>query len=246
MSIGSERDLAGLRAAGRAVAEALEEMRHAVRPGVTTRELDEVGAAVFARHGARSAPQLVYGFPGVNCISVNEEAVHGIPSERTLRDGDVVTLDATAELGGYMADAAITVAVGEAGAETVALVETAERALLRALRLVRAGVRLNALGRAIQAEVEGAGFNVIPALSGHGIGETIHEPPVVANYYDAYDTTVLTEGLVLTIEPVVAAGGGDVVVEEDGWTVVTADRSPVAHAEHTVVVTRTEPLVLTA
>jgi methionyl aminopeptidase len=246
MSIGSERDLAGLRAAGRVVADALAEMREAVRPGVTTRELDEVGAEVFARHGARSAPQLVYGFPGTTCISVNEEAVHGIPSRRTLRDGDLVTLDATAELDGYMADAAITVAAGAAPPGAQALCDAADRALGRALRVVRDGVRVNAVGRVIQAEVEEAGFSVIPALSGHGIGQTIHEPPTVANYFDAYDTTVLTEGLVLTIEPVIAAGGGDVVLRDDGWTVATADRSLVAHAEHTLVVTRGEPLVLTA
>jgi methionyl aminopeptidase len=139
-----------------------------------------------------------------------------------------------------------TVAAGAAPPGAQALCDAADRALGRALRVVRDGVRVNAVGRVIQAEAEGAGFSVIPALSGHGIGQTIHEPPTVANYFDAYDTTVLTEGLVLTIEPVIAAGGGDVVLRDDGWTVATADRSLVAHAEHTLVVTRGEPLVLTA
>src|SRR5690242_17998309 len=143
MSIRSQRDLAGMRAAGRVVALALRAMRGAVRPGVTTAELDEVGARVFAEHGARSAPQLVYGFPGVNCISVNDEAVHGIPSGRVLADGDLVTLDVTAELHGFMADAAMTVPVGSAAPEALALVAAAERALARAIRLLRPGLRLN-------------------------------------------------------------------------------------------------------
>jgi methionyl aminopeptidase len=246
MSIGSERDLEGLKAAGSVVAAALAAMRAAVRPGITTRELDEVGLEVFDANGARSAPQLVYSFPGTNCISVNEETVHGIPSERALADGDLVTLDVTAELGGYMADAAVTVPVGAASPEANALVAATERALARALPYARAGLRVNALGRVIQAEVEGAGFHVIPALAGHGIGRTIHEPPTVPNYYDAYDTTVLTEGLVVTIEPIVAVGTDDVRIEDDGWTLSTADGSLSAHFEHTLVVTRDEPLVLTA
>lgn len=246
MSIGSERDLEGLMAAGRVVAAALAAMREAVRPGITTRALDEVGSKVFAAYGARSAPQLVYSFPGTNCISVNAETVHGIPSERVLADGDLVTLDVTAELDGYMADAAVTVPVGAASPEATALVAAAERALVRALPFARAGLRVNALGRVIQAEVEGAGFHVIPVLTGHGIGRTIHEPPTVPNYYDAYDTTVLTEGMVVTIEPIVAVGTEDVRVEDDGWTLSTADGSLSAHVEHTLVVTRDEPLVLTA
>lgn len=246
MSIGSERDLEGLTAVGRVVAEALETMRVAVRPGVTTRELDEIGACVFAEHGARSAPQLVYGFPGTNCISVNEEAVHGVPSDRVLAGGDLVTLDVTAELDGYMADAAVTVPVGPASAEATALVAAGERALDHALRFARAGVRANSLGRVIQAEVEGAGFHVIPSLSGHGIGRTIHEPPTVSNYYDAYDTTVLTEGLVLTIEPIISTGTENVRAGDDGWTLSTVDGSLSAHVEHTLVVTRDAPLVLTA
>jgi methionyl aminopeptidase len=246
MSIRSQRDLAGMRAAGRVVSLALRAMRAAVRPGVTTAELDEVGARVFAEHGARSAPQLVYGFPGVNCISVNEEAVHGIPSSRTLAAGDLVTLDVTAELHGFMADAATTVPVGSAAPEALALVDAAERALARAIRLVRPGLRLNEVGRAVQDEVESAGFHVLPALTGHGIGRTIHEPPTVHNSYEPDDPTVLTEGLVFTIEPIVAAGTENVVMGPDGWVVRTADGSLASHAEHTVVVTRRGALVLTA
>jgi methionyl aminopeptidase len=247
MSIESERDLAGLQAAGNVVAEALAAMRAAVRPGATTRELDEVGATVFARYGARSAPQLAYDFPGFNCISVNDEAVHGVPSERALIEGDLVKLDVTAELDGYMADAAITVAVGAVTADATRLIDVAERALKRAIGVARAGVRLNEIGRAVQSEVEQAGFFVLRQLGGHGIGRTIHEPPSVPNHYVASDETVLTEGLVITIEPIISATTSrSVGPGEDGWTIATADRGMSAHVEHTIVVTRNAPLVLTA
>jgi methionyl aminopeptidase len=247
MSIESEEDLVGLRAAGRVVAEALAAMRGAVRPGVTTRELDDIGAKVFERHGARSAPQLAYEFPGVNCISVNEEAVHGVPSARALVEGDLVKLDVTAELDGYMADAAVTVAVGSVSEGAVKLVDVAERALTRAIGVARAGVRLNEIGRAIQSEVEEAGFCVLPQLGGHGIGRAIHEPPSVPNHYVASDPIVLTEGLVITIEPIISAttsrstGPG-----RDGWTISTADRGLSAHVEHTIVITGDDAVVLTA
>jgi methionyl aminopeptidase len=247
MSIESERDLAGLRAAGKVVAEALAAMRAAVRPGVTTQELDDVGAAVFARHGARSAPQLAYGFPGVNCISVNDEAVHGVPSVRALVEGDLVKLDVTAELDGYMADAAITVPVGAVTDTALDLIAAAERALTRAIGVARAGVKLNEIGRAVQAEVEQAGFFVLPQLGGHGIGRTIHEPPSVPNHYVASDATILTEGLVITIEPIISATTSrSVGPGSDGWTIATADRGLSAHVEHTVVITRDAPVVLTA
>jgi methionyl aminopeptidase len=247
MSIESEKDLAGLRAAGKVVAEALAAMRAAVRPGVTTRRLDEVGASVFASHGARSAPQLAYDFPGVNCISVNDEAVHGVPSDRELAEGDLVKLDVTAELDGYMADAAITVAVGAVSGDALSLIAAAERALTRAIGVARAGVRLNEIGRAVQSEVEKAGFFVLPQLGGHGIGRTIHEPPSVPNHYVASDETVLTEGLVITIEPIISATTSRAVGPgSDGWTIGTADQGLSAHAEHTIVITRDAPIVLTA
>jgi methionyl aminopeptidase len=247
MSIESEKDLAGLRAAGKVVAEALAAMRAAVRPGVTTRELDEVGARVFARHGARSAPQLAYDFPGVNCISVNDEAVHGVPSDRALAEGDLVKLDVTAELDGYMADAAVTVPVGTVTDDAARLIDAAERALTRAIGVARAGARLNEIGRAVQSEVHQAGFFVLPQLGGHGIGRTIHEPPSVPNHYVASDETVLTEGLVITIEPIISATTSRVVGPgNDGWTIATADHGLSAHVEHTVVITRGAPVVLTA
>lgn len=247
MSIESEEDAFGLSAVGRVVREALAAMKAATRPGVTTGELDAVGAQVFALHGARSAPQLAYGFPGVNCISVNDEAVHGVPSDRRLRDGDLVKLDVTAELGGYMADAAISVSVGRPSPLVTHLVAAAERALERAIATVSAGARLNEIGRVVEEEVDAAGFRVLRALGGHGIGRTIHEEPHVVNYYDRRDPTLMTEGLVFTIEPIIAVGTSAVVGPAvDGWTLSTGDGSLSAHVEHTLVVERDDARVLTA
>jgi methionyl aminopeptidase len=247
MSVESEKDAAGLVAAGQVVVLALAEMRDAVRAGVTTRELDEIGASVFDLYGARSAPQLAYGFPGTNCISVNAEAVHGVPSSRTLLPGDLVKLDVTAELDGYMADAAITVSVGPPSRLAGALIKTAERALARALSVVTPGLRVNEIGRAVESEVNRAGFKVLSALGGHGIGRAIHEEPHVPNHYVPSDRTRLTEGLVITIEPIIAASTSRVTSPgKDGWTISTADASLSAHAEHTLIVTRQGPIVLTA
>jgi methionyl aminopeptidase len=247
VSIESENDAIGLAAAGQVVALALAEMRDAVRAGVTTSELDEIGASVFDRHGARSAPQLAYGFPGTNCISINDEAVHGVPSSRTLRPGDVVKLDVTAELDGYMADAAISVPVGPPSRLGATLIKTAERALARALTVVAPGLPVNEIGRVVESEVNQAGFKVLTALTGHGIGRTIHEEPRVPNHYIPSDTTRLTEGLVITLEPIIAATTSRVTGPgKDGWTISTADASLSTHAEHTVVVTRNGPIILTA
>jgi len=247
MSIDDESDLQGLRATGRIVRAALEAMRDAVAPGVTTAELDAVGARVMREHGARSAPQLVYQFPGVNCISVNDEVVHGIPSaKRRLAEGDLVKLDATFEKDGYMADAAITVPVGHVSLRARALVACSERAFQCALREVRPGRRLRDIGIAVEREVRRDGFSVVQALQGHGIGRTIHEEPMVPNWDDPASTGVLTEGLVITVEPIIAMGAGDAFEAGDGWTIRTADGSLAAHHEHTLVVTRDGPVLLTA
>jgi methionyl aminopeptidase len=246
VSIETEEELEALRAAGRVVAEALRAMRQHVRPGVTTAELDEVGARVFRRAGARSGPQLDYAFPGINCISVNDEAVHGIPGRRRLRDGDLVKLDVTAELDGFYADACVSVPVGRRRQATSRLAETAHRALTEAMRAARAGTPLNAIGAAVETTVARHGYAVCTDLMGHGIGRRIHEPPHVPNHYVPRLSQALTEGLVLTIEPIISAGSGAVREASDGWTMRTADGAMSAHVEHTVVITQGRPLVLTA
>ena len=246
MSINSPEELLRLRSAGMVVRLMLAAMKAAVRPGITTAELDEIGGRVMRRHGARSAPALVYQFPGVNCISVNDEAVHGIPGPRKLQDGDLVKLDVTVEKDGFMADAAITVPVGNIADNSRRLIECAERAFQKAMLVARAGYPVLEIGRAVEREVRRSGFSVIRDLTGHGIGRTIHEEPRVPNYADPQSREILSEGLVITVEPIIAAGSGRAVVARDGWTVRTADRKPSAHYEHTLVITKSEPILLTA
>jgi methionyl aminopeptidase len=239
-------DIEALKAAGRAVAETLREVRRHVRPGVTTRELDQVAERTMKRHGARSAPRLVYDFPGAICISVDDEAVHGIPGPRRLREGQLVKLDVTVERKGYFADAAVSVPVGRVKPGVSRLVATAQAALNEALEAVRPGLTLAELGGIVETAVERRGARVLRELTGHGIGRTIHDGPSVPNFADPEATEILTEGLVLTIEPIIAQSTRETVTEDDGWTISTDDGSVSAHAEHTLVVRDGRPLILTA
>lgn len=245
MSITEPGELEALRAAGAIVRRVLEAMKRQVRPGITTGELDGIGAAVIQENGARSAPATVYNFPGANCISLNEEAVHGVPGARVLQPGDLLKLDVTIEKDGFMADAAETVAVGKVTPEAERLMACARRAFEKAMLVARAGFRVSEIGRAVEREVRREGFSVIRELGGHGIGRTIHEQPRVPNYPDPEARLVLTEGLVLAVEPIIAAGSGRAILAEDGWTMKTADRRPAAHYEHTIVITNGKPLLLT-
>ena len=246
MSIATEEELSGMRAAGYVARLVLESMRRAVRPGVTTAELDAIGNKTMQENGARSAPAMVYHFPGGSCISVNDEVVHGIPGNRMLAEGDLVKLDVTIEKNGFMADTAATVAVGAISYERQRLVECAERAFNKAMLVARAGFRIFEIGRMVEREVHGDGFSVVRDLCGHGIGRTIHESPQVPNYPDPHAKSLLTEGLVITVEPIISAGTGRQFLDADGWTVRTADCTPAAHYEHTIVVSKGMPILLTA
>ncbi len=246
MSVETPEELAALRRAGRAVAATLREVARRVRPGVTTAELDAVAARVLARHGARPAPALVYGFPGAICISVDDEAVHGIPGPRRLRAGELVKLDVTAELDGFYADAAISVPVGRVAPRVSRLAAAAQAALRRGLEAARAGAPLNAIGAAVEDEARRRNCAVLGELTGHGIGRSIHEEPTVPSVFVAGLDAPLRDGTVITIEPIVALGSDAVRAGDDGWTVLTADGSTSAHAEHTFVVSGGSPLVLTA
>ena len=246
MSIKSGVELEKLKAIGRIVRLALDATAAAVRPGITTAELDAVGARVLAEHGAESAPPKVYRFPGALCISVNDEAIHGIPGDRVIREGDLVKLDLVAEKEGFFADAAVTVPAGAVSVQAEALTQAAESAFGRALHVARAGFRVYDIGREVELDVRRRGFTVMRELCGHGVGRTIHEAPSVPNYFDPAQRARLTEGLVITIEPIIAAGRGKGELQRDGWTIRTADRSLSAHYEHTIVVTRGKPILLTA
>jgi methionyl aminopeptidase len=251
VSISTPEELAAMRAAGRIVRLMLDAMKAATHSGVTTAELDRIGSDVMIGHGAVSGPTIVYNFPGVSCISVNDEIVHGIPSSRKLRNGDLLKLDVTIQKDGYMADAAETVIVGETPGTAPSalghrLAASAQRAFEQAMKVARAGNRVQAIGLAVERQVKADGFHVIRDLCGHGIGHTIHEKPSVPNWPDPSASTVLTEGLVITVEPIIASKSGRSILARDGWTVRTADRGLAAHYEHTLVITSGEPMLLTA
>jgi methionyl aminopeptidase len=245
LSIETAADWEGLRAAATVARLTLDLLAREVRPGITTADLDAVAAELFAAHGARSAPALVYGFPGTVLLSINDEIVHGVPGERVLLGGDLVKLDVTVEKDGYVADAARSVVVPPAGDTALRLVACAQAAFRAGLAVVRAGVRVSEIGRAVEREVRRCGFRVVPDLAGHGVGRTIHEPPTVPNQWNPLQRDVLTEGLVLTVEPLIAAGAARAITAPDGWTIRTSDGSLAAHHEHTIVVTRGRPVVLT-
>jgi methionyl aminopeptidase len=246
MSITTAEQLEKLRACGIIVAKALRAMTAEVRPGITTAELSEIGARVLAAHGAHSSPSMVYGFPGDVCISVNDEVVHGIPGKRVIQPGDLVKLDLTAEKDGFHTDSAVSIEVAPAFGKTHELAHCAEKAFRQALGAARAGNRTKDIGRAVEREVRRRGFRVVPELGGHGVGRTIHEEPRVPNFAEPEARHKLTEGLVITIEPIIVSGNGKVSLDRDGWTVRTADGSLSAHYEHTVVITKGAPLLLTA
>ena len=247
MCIETPEELEALRRVGAVVRQMLEAMKRAVAPGISTAELDEIGANVARAQGARSGPMLVYKFPGFNCISLNEEAVHGVPSaSRKVKSGDIVKLDVTIELDGFLADAAESVICGDGSDESRKLIACAQQAFREAMEVATAGKMVRDIGRKVNTAVRRHGYSVIRELTGHGIGRSIHEPPTVANYADPMERSVLKEGLVLTVEPIIAAGKGRSVTEGDGWTIRTADRSLSAHYEHTLVITRGEPILLTA
>ena len=245
MSITSADDLEGIKHAGAVVAAALAAMKTAVRPGVTPARLDAICGEVFDEYGAVSAPRLEYGAPVHAFVSVNADVVHGLPTNRPLEPGDVVKLDVTPNVGGFVADAALTVVVPPASKVATRLVACTEAAFWAALRVAQAGRPLHVLGRAVEREVKRCGFYVLRELAGHGVGRAIHETPEVLNFYRPGDAK-LTEGLVIAVEPMVATRAGRVTTRADGWTLGVRPGTLTAHFEHTVVITRGKPLVVTA
>jgi methionyl aminopeptidase len=247
MSIQSPEELARLQRIGQIVAQVAHEMARQVRPGVTTMELDALGAELLRRHGARSAPRLAYDFPGTTCISVNDEAAHGIPGQRMIEPGDLVNIDVSAELDGFFADTGLMVPVPPISPVAQKLCECSREALRRAIQVVRTGQPINAIGRAIESYAQSSGFEVLHDLDGHGVGRHIHEDPRgIHSFYNPRDRRRLTEGLVFTIEPFITTGARETVLERNGWTLRTRDRGLVAQHEHTVVATRQGAVVVTA
>jgi methionyl aminopeptidase len=246
MTIESKSDLASMRAVGKLVAQALREMREAVRPGLTTEQLDDIGAAFMRRRGARSAPQLTYAFPGFSCISVNDEVVHGVPGPRVLKPGDVLKIDVTAELDGYIADSAVTVVLPPGTPAANNLAQCAKAAFKQAFKVAERDVRIPELGRAVEKEVDRWGHAVIHDMCGHGVGRGLHEPPSVPNFFSPFTPGRLKEGLVIALEPIIAESPTGLSEDQDGWTIRTTSGCLAAHYEHTIVIHQGRAEILTA
>lgn len=246
MTIQSQHDIEALRRIGAIVSSVLRSMLDSVEAGMTTAELDDIGRQLLARHGARSAPQVMYDFPGATCISVNEEAAHGIPGARRIAPGDLVNVDVSAELDGYFADTGGTRIVDPATPLKTRLCHAARMALDAALGEARAGNRIHRIGKAIERVAKAHGFKTIRNLAGHGVGRSLHEEPEgIVSYFDSGDRRVLREGMVIAIEPFLSTKSTMVHETGDGWT-LAAPGNLSAQYEHTLIVTRGAPIVLTA
>ena len=215
-----------------------------IRPGVTTKSLDKIAEEFIQSQGARPAFKGFNGYPASICTSIDEQVVHGIPSSRVLKEGEIVGIDVGAEKDGYFGDAALTYAVGEVSEVKQRLMRVTEESLYQAIAVAQAGKRLSDIGNAVQKHVEANGFSVVRTLVGHGIGTHLHEAPEIPNYGEPGKGPVLKPGMCLAIEPMVNAGTFEVYLLEDDWTIVTADHQPSAHFEHTIVVTENDPLIL--
>lgn len=247
MTIETDQDVRALQRVGRVVAQCLREMQLHAEPGMTTAELDAIGAAFLEGHGARSAPQVTYGFPGATCISINEEIAHGVPGSRRLAPGDMVNVDVSAEIDGYFADTGGTFVVPPSTPAKDKLCGATRAALREAMGEARAGRPLNGIGRAIQQTARRSGFRVIRDLCSHGVGRSLHEEPgLIPGYYDARDRRRLHEGLVITIEPFLSTRAEHVTEAGDGWTLKMPAGSLGAQYEHTLIITRGAPIVVTA
>lgn len=246
MSINSEKDLEGLRKIGKIVARCLKHMQSKLEPGITTGELDLIGGKFLEAHGARSAPRLTYNFPGNTCISVNEEAAHGIPGAKILKAGDLVNIDVSAELNGYFADTGGSAIIPPESKLHLKICAAAKQALENAMFEARAGARINRIGHAIETEAIRNGLTVIENIGSHGVGRALHEEPeFIAGYYDKSDKRILKEGQVITIEPFISSGAYEVYDNGDGWTLITDPGIYTAQYEHTMVITKGMPLIMT-
>ncbi len=243
--IKSEDEIAMMRQAGRIVGEVLQMLVDRLRPGLVTRELDEIVRAEFKKRKVIPAFLGYQGYPAAVCVSINDEIVHGIPGDREIMDGDIVSIDLGCIRKGFVADAAVTAGVGNISPEAQRLIEVTREALNRAIGAARAGVRLGGIGAAIQGYVEGEGFSVVREYVGHGVGRQMHEDPQVPNYGDPDSGPILKEGMAIAIEPMVNVGDWRTKRDSDSWTVRTLDGSLSAHFEHTVAIRDDQAELLT-
>lgn len=246
MTIEDEYELKQLRAISRIVYETLMLMKRHVKPGITTRDLDKIGEKSLTAAGARSAPILMYDFPGHTCISINEEAAHGIPSDRKVQAGDVVNIDVSAEKNGYFGDTGATFLVPPVAPRLEYLCQVTRKSLKSAMNVATAGAKINLIGQAIDKTAKKAGFTTIKDLGSHGIGRSLHEEPhFIANFFNPDDDRILNDGQVITIEPFVSTGAESTTTADDGWTLLTGKGNYSAQYEYTMVITKGKPIVLT-
>lgn len=242
----TEADVQGLKAAGSVCARALNLMMESAKPGMTTLELDQIGEEFLNKHGAKSAPRVMYNFPGGTCISVVPVIAHGIPGEHVIQDGELINIDVSAELNGYFGDTGSSMVVGKSTPEYDKLIEAGKAALAAVLNVVQAGRALNIIGKTVQQEANKHGYNPIFDLTGHGIGRQLHDKPsAVYNFHKPDDRRIMDNGLVLAIEPFLTTGQGHVVEKADGWSLKTVDNTISVQFEHTVIITKGEPIILT-
>lgn len=246
MTIGSEDEFEKLKVAGRVVARTLAAMGKALEPGITTRELDQLGRRMLEEAGARSAPELTYGFPGATCISIGPDVAHGIPDDRPVQAGDLINIDVSAEVDGFFGDTGASFAVPPVAPKVERLCRDGRRALWSGIRAVRTGGPLNAIGRSIEAFAGKNGYTLIRNLASHGVGAALHEEPKeIATWYEPRDARRIPEGLVFTIEPFLSLGGHWVEETGDGWTLRPKGSQPTVQYEHTLVATPRGPVVMT-
>lgn len=246
MTVQNQEDIQGLKEIGRVIALTIKEMKDCARVGMTTRELDEIGGQVLKKHGAKSAPKTTYGFPGETCISINHVVAHGIPGDRIIQAGDLVNVDVSAELGGYYADAGHSFTMPPHDPALSRLCEYTYSTMMKIISSLKHGVRLNEIGRMIQTEAAKGGYKAVKNLCSHGIGKSLHEAPKeILPFYNKHDHRVLKEGQVITIEPFLSTGAEYVEEHSDGWTLFVPDNSYVAQHEHTIIITRDQPVIVT-
>lgn len=247
MSITKESELAGMKKVSDVVASTLKEMRNFARPGMTTKALDDFGAAILKDFGANSAPLVTYQFPGSTCISINNEFCHGIPSlNRILKDGDLINIDVSAELDGFWSDNGGSFVIGEDKNKHQVLVDASKEILKKAINNIKGGVKVSDIGHLIETEAKRRGFKVIKNLTGHGIGRSLHEAPSeIANYKDRFNSTRFKKNSVVAIETFIATNSTFALTLNDGWTMVGNKGGYMAQHEHTIVVTDSKPMILT-
>jgi len=248
MTIETDQELKNLRVIGKIVARVLKAMMETAEPGMTTAELDQIGKKLLEQYGANSAPKVTYGFPGYTCISINEEAAHGVPKERIIQPGDIVNIDVSAEKNGYFADTGGTLVVPPTSALKDRLIYSTQLALKQACNYASAGKKLNGIGKSIQTVAKQKGFRIIKNLCGHGVGRGLHEDPKeIAGYYIPHqDKRVLKEGMVIAVEPFLSTKSQFVTETDDGWTLAAEANNLSAQFEHTMVITKGKPILLTA